>query len=57
MKKAQQNSPTIICFDEFDAFAQGLRRMLGVRTRPTDSEWIRRRAELRKKLLAMWLQE
>ena len=43
--------------DEFDAFAQGLRRMLGVRTRPTDSEWIRRRAELRKKLLAMWLQE
>lgn len=41
--------------DEFDAFAQGLRRMMGVRTRPTDPEWIRRRAELRQRLLASWL--
>ena len=37
--------------DEFDTFAQGLRRMLGVRTRPTDAGWEHRRAELRRRLL------
>ena len=40
--------------DEFDAFAQGLRRMLGIRTRPIDPEWIYKRSELRKRLLASW---
>ena len=36
---------------EFDAFAQGLRRMLGIRTRPHDPEWEFRRDELRRRLL------
>jgi len=36
----------------FDAFAQGLRRMLGVRSRKPDLEWEMRRAELRQALLS-----
>ena len=40
--------------DEFDAFAQGLRRMLGKRSRTADPEWVYRRNELRKRLLAEW---
>jgi len=38
--------------DGFDAFAQGLRRMLGLRTRPIDAGWEQRRADLRRRLLA-----
>lgn len=41
--------------DEFDAFAQGLRRMLGIRSRAADPDWARRRDELRRRLLASWL--
>ena len=40
--------------DDFDAFAQGLRRMLGIRARREDPEWRLRRAELRHRLLAGW---
>ena len=40
--------------DEFDGFAQGLRRMLGVRARKPDSEWAHRRADLRRRLLVDW---
>lgn len=39
---------------EFDAFAQGLRRMLGVRSRATDADWEYRRNELRRRLLSTW---
>ena len=41
--------------DEFDAFAQGLRRMLGTRARAADADWVRRRGELRRRLLADWV--
>jgi hypothetical protein len=37
--------------DGFDEFAQGLRRMLGIRARPEDPQWRFRRAELRRALL------
>lgn len=37
---------------EFDAFAQGLRRMLGVHARGYDAAWAFRRDELRRRLLA-----
>lgn len=47
--------PQLMSTDEFDAFAQGLRRMLGVRSRATDLEWAFRRDELRRRLLASWL--
>ena len=47
--------PQLTNVDEFDAFAQGLRRMLGIRARATDQSWIHRRAELRRKLLSSWL--
>ena len=45
----------LINADEFDAFAQGLRRMLGVRARSADLAWAYRRDELRTKLLSSWL--
>ena len=37
---------------EFDKFANGLRRMLGIRTRPRDLDWIYKRDELRRFLLS-----
>ena len=40
--------------DEFDAFAQALRKMLGVRARKPDLQWFFLRDELRQKLLASW---
>lgn len=40
---------------EFDAFAQGLRHMLGIRHRGYDLAWELRRDELRQKLLSDWL--
>lgn len=40
--------------DGFDAFAQGLRRLLGVRARRPDAEWSYRRDELRRRLLSSW---
>ena len=46
--------PQLLNVDEFDAFAQGLRRLLGVRARAADSGWNHRRAELRRKLLSDW---
>lgn len=39
---------------EFDAFAQGLRRMLGIHARGFDLEWKFKRDELRRRLLAGW---
>lgn len=41
--------------DEFDAFAQGLRRMLGIRSRAVDPQWAYRHDELRRRLLSSWL--
>jgi hypothetical protein len=38
--------------DGFDEFAQGLRRMLGIRTRPEDPQWQNRRGDLRRALLS-----
>ena len=46
--------PQVMNSDEFDAFAQGLRRMLGIRARATDPKWAYRHEELREKLLAGW---
>lgn len=46
--------PQLMNVDEFDAFARGLQRMLGVRARGNDPRWEYRRAELRRKLLADW---
>lgn len=46
--------PQLMSATEFDAFAQGLRRMLGVRSRAADPEWAGRRDELRRRLLASW---
>ena len=40
--------------EEFDSFAQGLRRMLGIRTRPFDHAWRYRRDELRRNLAKRW---
>ena len=37
---------------EFDAFAQGLRRMLGIHARGYDAAWAFKRDELRRRLLA-----
>ena len=37
--------------DSFDAFANGLRRMLGIRTRAKAANWEQRRAALRRQLL------
>lgn len=42
--------------EEFDAFAHGLRHMLGIRRRGYDLGWEFRRDELRRKLLAGWQQ-
>ena len=39
---------------EFDAFAQGLRRMLGVRSRAADADWEYHRNELHRRLLSAW---
>ena len=44
--------PQLMNSDEFDAFAQGLRRMLGIRARSADLAWAYRRDELRRRLLA-----
>ena len=44
--------PQLMNADEFDAFAQGLRRMLGIRARAADNEWRWRRNELQHRLLA-----
>ena len=44
----------LMSVSEFDAFAQGLRKMLGIRSRKVDSEWAYRRDELRGRLLAAW---
>ena len=46
--------PQLMNASEFDAFAQGLRRMLGIRPRPTSLEWEYRRGELRQRLLSSW---
>lgn len=43
--------PQLMDADSFDAFAQGLRRMLGIRSRTPDAGWAHRRAELRHTLL------
>ncbi len=40
--------------DGFDDFAQGLRKMLGIRARRPDAIWTYRRDELRHRLLARW---
>ena len=40
---------------EFDTFAQGLRRLLGIRARAADPTWVERRDALRQRLLADWL--
>ena len=40
--------------DEFDAFAQGLRRMLGIRARSTNLQWEYRHNELCQRRLASW---
>ncbi len=44
----------LMSVDGFDAFAQGLRKMLGVRSRRNDAAWAYRRDELRQKLLMNW---
>lgn len=46
--------PQLMDVDAFDAFANGLRRMLGIRTRSEDPQWKQRRAELREALLSSW---
>lgn len=46
--------PQLMNVDEFDAFAQGLRKMLGVRARGVDDGWVHRRAYLRRELLSEW---
>ena len=46
--------PQLMNVSEFDAFAQGLRRMLGIRSRPGDLSWEYRRDELRRRLLSNW---
>ena len=47
--------PQLMDADEFDTFAQGLRRMLGIRSRAADPDWTRRRDELGQRLLKGWL--
>ena len=44
--------PQLMDGGEFDKFANGLRRMLGIRTRPRDLDWIYKRDELRRFLLS-----
>ena len=44
----------LMSIEGFDAFAQGLRRMLHIRTRPLDAEWEYKRDQLRHRLLADW---
>lgn len=46
--------PQLMSASEFDEFAQGLRRMLGIRSRPGDLSWEYRRDELRRRLLSGW---
>lgn len=43
--------PQLMSTTEFDAFAQGLRRMLGVQSRGYDRAWTFKRDELRRRLL------
>ena len=43
--------PQLMDAHEFDGFAHGLRRMLGIRSRPFDPDWSYRRDELRRFLL------
>lgn len=43
--------PQLLNSSEFDAFARGLRRMLGIRSRSADAAWIMRRHDLRQNLL------
>lgn len=40
--------PQLMDAKEFDGFAHGLRRMLGIRSRPMDPDWPYRRDELRR---------
>ena len=47
--------PQLMDVYEFDAFANGLRRMLGIRARGADPAWISRRNELHRALLRSWL--
>lgn len=46
--------PQLMSAIEFDAFAQGLRRMLGIRARAAGLDWVFRRNELRRQLLSNW---
>ena len=46
--------PQVMNVAEFDAFAQGLRRMLKIRSRAADPEWSYRRDELHRRLLSSW---
>ncbi|MDO4399407.1 MAG: hypothetical protein Q4D27_00485 [Coriobacteriia bacterium] len=46
--------PQLFNAEEFDAFAQGLRRMLDIRARKADADWHSRHIELRNRLLAGW---
>ena len=48
--------PQLMDVDDFDSFAQGLRRMLGIRSRPQTAEWKAKRAELRQRLLGGYAQ-
>ena len=43
--------PQVMDADAFDAFAQGLRLMLGIRARKPDAQWKQRRDELQRNLL------
>ena len=43
--------PQLMDADEFDGFANGLRKMLGIRTRPLEPDWPFKRDELRRFLL------
>ncbi|MBP3893158.1 MAG: hypothetical protein J6D34_03870 [Atopobiaceae bacterium] len=42
----------VMSAEDFDAFAQGLRRMLGIRSRRADPQWAYRHSVLRRRLLA-----
>lgn len=46
--------PQLMRVEEFDAFARGLRRMLGIRARGADLGWQFRRDELHETLLKDW---
>ena len=46
--------PQVMGIDEFDSFARGLQRMLGVRARGQNPDWAYRHAQLHRRLLASW---